>query len=159
MTVKDLYPSFQNPYLIRPSRPIPEEMAVIGAGFIGPDIAYSFRLAFPEKKLYLVSRTEESLKRAKQRFEGYAGKGVQKKRLRPELVESVLGNIEYTTDYNRLKNGLSNTTGVTAPKFDRAKVAGVIQRKQQQGESKCRSESHGQPPFTPSITGAAADWI
>jgi enoyl-CoA hydratase/carnithine racemase len=79
-------------------------MAVIGAGFIGPDIAYSFRLAFPEKKLYLVSRTEESLKRAKQRFEGYAQKGVEKKRLRPELVESVLGNIEYTTDYDRLKN-------------------------------------------------------
>jgi enoyl-CoA hydratase/3-hydroxyacyl-CoA dehydrogenase len=104
MTVKELYPSFQNPYLIRPSRPIPEEMAVLGAGFIGPDIAYSFRLAFPEKKLYLVSRTEESLKRAEQRFEGYAQKGVQKKRLRPEQVEGVLGNIEYTTDYDRLKN-------------------------------------------------------
>ena len=55
MTVKELYPSFQNPYLIRPTRPVPEEMAVIGAGHIGPDIAYSFRLAFPDKKLYLVS--------------------------------------------------------------------------------------------------------
>ena len=104
MTVKDLYPSFQNPYLIRPSRPVPEEMAVLGAGLIGPDIAYSFRLAFPEKKLYLVDVVEEPLKRAKQRFEGYAQKGVQKKKLRPELVESVLGNIEYTTDYDRLKN-------------------------------------------------------
>ncbi len=39
MTVKDLYPSFQNPYLIKSTRPIPEEMAVLGAGHIGPDIA------------------------------------------------------------------------------------------------------------------------
>jgi enoyl-CoA hydratase/3-hydroxyacyl-CoA dehydrogenase len=104
MTVKDLYPSFQNPYLIRPTRPVPEEMAVIGAGFIGPDIAYSFRLAFPEKRLYLVDIVEEPLERAQQRFEGYAQKGVQKKKLHPEQVETVLGNIEYTTDYDKLKN-------------------------------------------------------
>ncbi len=104
MTVKNLYPSFQNPYLIRPTRPIPEEMAVLGAGLIGPDIAYSFRLAFPEKKMYLVDIVEEPLERAKKRFEGYAQKGVEKKKLRPEQVESVLGNIEYTTDYNKLKN-------------------------------------------------------
>ena len=76
MTVRNLYPSFQNPYLIRPTRPIPEEMAVIGSGTIGPDIAYSFRTAFPEKKLYLVDVIEEPLKKAKERFEGYAKKGV-----------------------------------------------------------------------------------
>jgi 3-hydroxyacyl-CoA dehydrogenase/enoyl-CoA hydratase/carnithine racemase len=79
-------------------------MAVIGAGIIGPDIAYSFRLAFPEKKLYLVDVVEEPLKKARQRFEGYAQKGVQKKKLRPEQVDTVLGNIEYTTDYDKLKN-------------------------------------------------------
>jgi enoyl-CoA hydratase/3-hydroxyacyl-CoA dehydrogenase len=99
-----LYPSFYNPFLIRPTRPMPEEMAVIGAGHIGPDIAYSFRTAFPEKKLYLVDVVEEPLKRAQQRFEGYAQKGVQRKKLRPEQVGAVLGNIEYTTDYDRLKN-------------------------------------------------------
>ena len=104
MTTKDLYPSFQNPYLIRPTRGIPEEMAVLGAGHIGPDIAYSFRLAFPDKKLYLVDVVEEPLKRAQQRFEGYAQKGVERKKLRPEQVEGILGNIEYTTDYDKLKN-------------------------------------------------------
>ena len=104
MTVKDLYPSFQNPYLIRPTRSIPEEMAVLGAGHIGPDIAYSFRLSFPQKKLYMVDVVEEPLERARQRFEGYAQKGVERKKLRPEQVEGVLGNIEYTTDYNKLKN-------------------------------------------------------
>jgi enoyl-CoA hydratase/3-hydroxyacyl-CoA dehydrogenase len=104
MTVKDLYPSFQNPYLIKTARPIPEEMAVLGAGHIGPDIAYSFRLAFPQKKLYLVDVVEEPLKKAKARYEGYAQKGVERKMIRPEQVESILGNIVYTTDYNQLKN-------------------------------------------------------
>ncbi len=50
MTVKNLYPSFQNPYLIRPTRPIPKEMAVVGSGTIGPDIAYGFRTAFPRNE-------------------------------------------------------------------------------------------------------------
>jgi enoyl-CoA hydratase/3-hydroxyacyl-CoA dehydrogenase len=104
MTTKDLYPSFQNPYLIKPARPIPEEMAVLGAGHIGPDIAYSFRLAFPQKKLYLVDVVEEPLKKAKARYESYAEKGVEKKMIRAEQVETILGNIEYTTDYNKLKN-------------------------------------------------------
>jgi enoyl-CoA hydratase / 3-hydroxyacyl-CoA dehydrogenase len=104
MTVNNLYPSFQNPYLIKPARPIPEEMAVLGAGHIGPDIAYSFRLAFPQKKLYMVDVVEEPLKKAKARFEGYAQKGVEKKMIRAEQVESVLGGIVYTTDYNQLKN-------------------------------------------------------
>jgi enoyl-CoA hydratase/3-hydroxyacyl-CoA dehydrogenase len=104
MTIKDLYPSFQNPYLIKPARPIPEEMAVLGAGHIGPDIAYSFRLAFPQKKLYLVDVVEEPLKKAKARYEGYAQKGVERKMIRPEQVEKILGNIVYTTDYNQLEN-------------------------------------------------------
>jgi enoyl-CoA hydratase/3-hydroxyacyl-CoA dehydrogenase len=99
-----LYPSFYNPFLIRPTRPIPEEMAVIGAGNIGPDIAYSLRTGLPDKKLYLVDVIEEPLKRAKERFEGYAQKGVEKKKLRPEQVEPILGNIVYTTDYDSLKN-------------------------------------------------------
>jgi enoyl-CoA hydratase/3-hydroxyacyl-CoA dehydrogenase len=98
-----IYPSFYNPFLIRPTRPIPEEMAVIGAGNIGPDIAYFFRTGFPEKKLYLVDVIEEPLKKAQQRFEEYAKKGVEKKKLRPEQVETILGNIVYTTDYNSLK--------------------------------------------------------
>jgi enoyl-CoA hydratase/3-hydroxyacyl-CoA dehydrogenase len=104
MTKNDLYPSFYNPFLIRPTRPIPEEIAVIGAGNIGPDIAYFFRTGLPETKLYLVDVIEEPLKKAKERFEEYAKKGVEKKKLHPEQVEAVLGNIVYTTDYDSLKN-------------------------------------------------------
>ncbi len=99
-----LYPSFYNPFLIRPTRPMPEEMAVIGAGNIGADIAYFFRTGIPETKLHLVDVVDEPLTKAKERFEGYARKGVEKKKLRPEQVDAVLGNIVYTTDYNSLAN-------------------------------------------------------
>jgi enoyl-CoA hydratase/carnithine racemase/3-hydroxyacyl-CoA dehydrogenase len=99
-----LYPSFHNPFLIRPARPMPEQMAVIGAGNIGPDIAYFFRTGIPETKLFLVDVIEQPLNKAKERFEGYAKKGVEKKKLRPEQVEAILGNIVYTTDYGSLKD-------------------------------------------------------
>jgi enoyl-CoA hydratase/3-hydroxyacyl-CoA dehydrogenase len=104
MTVKNLYPSFQNPYLIKPTRPIPKEMAVVGSGTIGPDIAYGFRVAFPEMKLFLVDVVEEPLNKAKVRFEGYAKKGLERKTIKPEQVDKILGNIVYTTDYSQLKN-------------------------------------------------------
>jgi enoyl-CoA hydratase / 3-hydroxyacyl-CoA dehydrogenase len=104
MTVKNLYPIFQNPYLIKPTRPMPKEMAVVGSGTIGPDIAYGFRVAFPQMKLYLVDVVEEPLKKAQARFEGYAKKGVERKTIRPEQVEAILGGIVYTTDYSQLKN-------------------------------------------------------
>jgi 3-hydroxyacyl-CoA dehydrogenase len=79
-------------------------MAVLGAGNIGPDIAYFFRTALPQQKLYLVDVVEEPLKKAQQRFEGYAKKGVERGKMRPEQVEAILGNIVYTTDYDQLKN-------------------------------------------------------
>ena len=99
-----LYPSFNNPFLIRPTRSMPEEMAVIGAGNIGPDIAYYLRTGLPDKKLYLVDVVEEPLMKAKKRFEGYAQKGIDKKKLTPEQAEAVLANIVYTTDYSSIKN-------------------------------------------------------
>ncbi len=104
MAVKNLYPSFQNPYLIKPTRPIPKEMAVVGSGTIGPDIAYGFRVAFPDMKLFLVDVVEEPLNKAKARFDGYAKKGLERKTIKPEQVDKILGNIVYTTDYSQLKN-------------------------------------------------------
>ena len=59
---------------------------------------------FPEMKLYLVDVVEEPLKKAQARFEGYAQKGLERKTIRPEQVEKILGNIVYTTDYSQLKN-------------------------------------------------------
>ncbi len=99
-----LYPTYTNPFLIETDHPLPDEMAVIGAGNIGPDIAYYLRTGLPDKKLYLVDVVEEPLKKAQKRFEGYAKKGVDYKRMSQAQADAVLANIVYTTDYNDLKN-------------------------------------------------------
>ena len=104
MNTNELYPSHRNPYLIEPDRSIPDEMAVIGAGHIGPDIAYYLRTGLPDKKLYLVDVVEEQLKKAEERYRGYTEKGIQKKKMTPEMAEKILGNIVYTSDYNDIKN-------------------------------------------------------
>jgi enoyl-CoA hydratase/3-hydroxyacyl-CoA dehydrogenase len=69
---KKLYPTGHNPLFIKPSRPMPKEVAMIGAGTIGPDIGYYIKTALPNIKLYLVDVVEEPLKNAQKRFEGYA---------------------------------------------------------------------------------------
>ena len=104
MASNELYPSYRNPNLIEPDRPLPDEMAVIGAGHIGPDIAFYLRTALPEKKLYLVDVVEEPLKKAEERYKGYTKKGIQRKKMTPEMADKILGNIVYTSDYNDIKN-------------------------------------------------------
>jgi len=99
-----LYPSYFNPYLVKSDRPIPDEMAVVGAGNIGPDIAFYLRTGAPDKKLYLVDVAEEPLKRAEKRFQSYAQKGVERRKMTPEMAEQILANIVYTTDYSQVKN-------------------------------------------------------
>jgi 3-hydroxyacyl-CoA dehydrogenase/enoyl-CoA hydratase/carnithine racemase len=103
-THKKLYPSYHNPFLIETDRPMPDEMAVIGAGHIGPDIAYFLKTGLPDKTLYLVDVVEEPLKKAQERFKVYAQKGVDYKKMTPQEAEKVLSNIVYTTDYSRIKN-------------------------------------------------------
>jgi len=66
-------------------------MAVLGAGHIGPDLHIPSGSHSRKRKLYLVDVVEEPLKKAKARFEGYAQKGVERKMIRPEQVEAVLG--------------------------------------------------------------------
>ncbi len=105
MMKKDkIYPSYYNPYLIETDRPMPEEMAVIGAGHIGPDIAFYLRTGLPDKKLYLVDVVEEQLKKAEERYRSYTEKGIKLKKMTPEKAEKILGNIVYTTDYSQIKN-------------------------------------------------------
>jgi 3-hydroxyacyl-CoA dehydrogenase/enoyl-CoA hydratase/carnithine racemase len=101
---KKLYPSYYNPYLVQTDRAIPDEMAVIGAGHIGPDIAFYLRTGAPDKKLYLVDVAEEPLKKAEKRFQSYAQKGIERKKMTPEMAEQILANIVYTTDYSQIKN-------------------------------------------------------
>ena len=57
---KSLHLSFHDPFMIRPDCCFPNEMAVIGAGSIGPDLGYHLISALPEKKIYPVDIAEEA---------------------------------------------------------------------------------------------------
>ncbi|MBW1869865.1 MAG: 3-hydroxyacyl-CoA dehydrogenase/enoyl-CoA hydratase family protein, partial [Deltaproteobacteria bacterium] len=101
---KKLYPTSQNPLLITPAYPLPKEIAVIGAGTIGPDIGYYLKSALPGIKLYLVDVVEEPLKSAEKRLAGYIKKAVDKRKMKEEMAKTVSENIFYTTDYNQIKD-------------------------------------------------------
>jgi enoyl-CoA hydratase / 3-hydroxyacyl-CoA dehydrogenase len=101
---KELYATSFNPLLIKPARPFPEEIAVIGAGTIGPDIAYYLKSALPAIKLFLVDVVEDPLKNAEKRLSAYAKKAVDKKKMKEDKAKAVLENIIYTMDYDQIKN-------------------------------------------------------
>jgi len=99
-----LYPSSFNPLFNKPIRPLPKEIAVIGAGTIGPDIGYYIKNAIPGIKLYLVDVVEEPLSKAKKRFSDYVQKAVDRRKMKEDQGKAVLNNIIYTMDYNEIKN-------------------------------------------------------
>jgi len=101
---KVLYRTSLNPLLIRPGRGLPSEVAVIGAGTIGPDIGYYLKSAMPASRLFLVDVAEAPLKRAEQRLADYAAKAVEKKKMKPEMAAAVRENVFFTTDYGRIKD-------------------------------------------------------
>lgn len=100
---KSLYPSHFNPFLIQPTRPLPAEMAVIGAGTIGPDIAYYLKSGHPRARLYLVDIAQEPLKNAEKRFQEYTQKSIARKKMKEEQAKALLENIIYTTDYQDIQ--------------------------------------------------------
>ena len=99
-----LYKTAYNPLLIQPDRALPDEIAVIGAGTIGPDIGYYLKSAMPQSKLILVDVVEEPLKQAEKRILGYTEKAVDKKKMKPDKAAVVRENIIYTTNYEEIKN-------------------------------------------------------
>ncbi len=99
-----LYPSSFNPLLIKPYRSFPREVAIVGAGTIGPDIGYYFKSALPEVKLFLVDIVEEPLRNAEKRLRDYAEKAVARKKMKEDVAKRVLENIAYTTDYSHIRN-------------------------------------------------------
>ncbi|GAF97418.1 unnamed protein product, partial [marine sediment metagenome] len=103
-TETKLYPVSTNPLSLTPTRPLPGEIAVIGAGTIGPDIGYYLKSALPGIKLYLVDVVEEPLKNAEKRITGYVQKATQKRKMKEDQAQTVLENIMYTMDYERIKN-------------------------------------------------------
>ncbi len=103
-TESKLYPLSQNPLLFKPERSLPKEMAVIGAGTIGPDIGYYLKTALPGSKLYLVDIVEDPLKNAEKRITGYVQKATQRGKMKEDQATAVLAGIVYTMDYGHIKN-------------------------------------------------------
>jgi len=99
-----LYPSSFNPLFTKPTRPAPKEIAIIGAGTIGPDIGYYLKSAMPGITLYLVDVVEGPLSRAEKRITGYVQKATEKRKMKEDQAQAVLNNIIYTMDYNQIKN-------------------------------------------------------
>jgi len=91
-----LYPSSFNPLFTKPTRSVPKEIAIIGAGTIGPDIGYYLKSAMPDIKLYLVDVVEEPLSMAKKRISTYVQKAVDRRKMKEDQAQAVLNNIIYT---------------------------------------------------------------
>jgi enoyl-CoA hydratase/3-hydroxyacyl-CoA dehydrogenase len=91
-----------NPLLLRSGRSVPKEVAVIGAGTIGPDIAYYLKSAIPDLKLHLVDVEQSALDNAMQRLGDYAAKAVQRKRMTQNQADAIVAAIHPTLAYDSI---------------------------------------------------------
>uniref|UniRef100_Q07LM4 3-hydroxyacyl-CoA dehydrogenase, NAD-binding protein n=1 Tax=Rhodopseudomonas palustris (strain BisA53) TaxID=316055 RepID=Q07LM4_RHOP5 len=92
--------TLQNPLLHQPTRAFPKSIAIIGAGTIGPDIGYYLKSAIDDLTLHLVDVSQEALDRARQRFEGYARKAVERGRMKQVQADRVCANLHTTLSYD-----------------------------------------------------------
>ncbi|MFH0728525.1 MAG: 3-hydroxyacyl-CoA dehydrogenase/enoyl-CoA hydratase family protein [Pseudomonadota bacterium] len=99
-----LYPNRFNPLLVKPDRPFPREVAIIGSGTIGPDIGYYLKSAISGLKLFIVDVVDEPLKNAEKRINHYLQKAIDKKRMDEDKARAVRANLVFTTDYSLIKN-------------------------------------------------------
>ena len=91
-----------HPGLIKPYRGLPESIAVIGAGTIGPDIAYYLKSALPELRLVLVDISDKALGNARERISQYAQKGIDRGKISGDLAEKIVTNIVTSVDYDAI---------------------------------------------------------
>lgn len=94
--------STANPLLHTPSRALPQHVAIIGAGTIGPDIGYYLKSALPQLRLTLVDVSQEALDRALQRFRDYAAKAVARGKMNERQAAAVVADVQGTLDYAQL---------------------------------------------------------
>lgn len=99
----ELYLKYRNPLIMKPSRPLPFKIAIVGAGGIGPDIGYFFKNSLPDVELVFVDIVEEALKAASGRLEAYVRKALDLGKMTPEKAERVRSKLTYTTDYGEIR--------------------------------------------------------
>jgi len=90
---------FNNPLLRKPSRPLPKNVVVVGAGTIGPDIGYYLKSTIPELKLTLLDVAQAPLDRALKRFSDYARKAVERGKMKQSQADKVQANVHASLDY------------------------------------------------------------
>jgi enoyl-CoA hydratase/3-hydroxyacyl-CoA dehydrogenase len=88
-----------NPLVRKPSRPLPKNVVVVGAGTIGPDIGYYLKSAIPELKLTLLDVAQAPLDRALRRFSDYARKAVERGKMKQSQADKVQANVHAILDY------------------------------------------------------------
>ncbi|MBK9245541.1 MAG: enoyl-CoA hydratase/isomerase family protein [Burkholderiales bacterium] len=93
---------FANPLLAAPTRPLPSQVAIIGAGTIGPDIGYYLKSAVPDLRLTLLDVARPALDRALARLHEYADKAVARGKLSAAQAAAVTAGIVTTQDYAQL---------------------------------------------------------
>ncbi len=93
---------FANPLLEASPRPMPRHIGVIGAGAIGPDIAYYLKTALPELSVTLIDIRQTAIDGALARLRGYTDKAIARGKLKPAAAEQVLANLHGSTDYDAL---------------------------------------------------------
>lgn len=91
-----------NPLLARPTRAAPRHVAVVGAGSIGPDIAYYLKSALPGLKLTLLDIRQAAIDSALARLSGYADKAVARGKMTAEAARATLDGLVGSTDYDAL---------------------------------------------------------
>ena len=105
-----------NPLLDAAPRPLPRRIAVIGAGTIGPDIAYYLKTALPGLALTLVDIRAEAIDAALARLRGYADKAVARGKMTPAQAAAALEGLTGSTDYGAIEQQpVSMREGVSCP--------------------------------------------
>ena len=95
-------PRCANPLLLPAARPLPQHVAIVGAGSIGPDIGYYLTSALPDLALTLVDIAQPALDAAQARFGDYAQKALARGKMSPEAAAAVTRNLHTSTDYDAI---------------------------------------------------------
>lgn len=93
---------YANPLLVPPTRSLPRRVGVVGAGTIGPDIAYYLKSTLPDLELVLVDVAGEALDEAMSRIAAYVDKGLARGKLSKHRAASVTRGLTATLDYEAM---------------------------------------------------------